>query len=472
MRLSSRIAVAVMIIAACGGPPPSATTGGDSAPSTPPWPPTFEQYATDDTLTGPPAPLDYSANPEARRFRSRLSGRTEADFAGHLAFVVWGCGTECTSHMVLDLKTGRPYDDTLVNFSCGTVTYAKSSALVVWSGDTTLEGDEKCHLLPTRYFVWSGAGLSELPGPGRPPAPFLMGDGGLGIPLTRGDTLKLEGDLSDSDQYHRYRYIRHLPRLPFHLVQVHYYESIGYHLYHERTGALFRLRGVPSVSPHGTRIVAAAPTGATSETPNGLWVYQLHGDSLAQIWRYDDDDWGARDPVWAGEDTIRFTRTWRPVRERSGDELPAMLVFADGQWELSGEEPRAPEGAGPARIGGSDLVVAGVAYKDDSGAVRRRLGAPDSLAEEVWYYRDLTVYFRKTKVEQILLSTPKYATARGLRVGDEVSRAADLYGGPCASDALIYCHPADDDVFDERGMIVEHDGPRITGIRIGAVQEL
>src|SRR5688572_21121945 len=92
--------------------------------------------------------------------------------------------------------------------------------------------------------------------------------------------------------------------------------------------------------------------------------------------------------------------------------------------------------AAQARISDADLAVAGIAYKTDSSTVRRRLGAPDSIVDGKWVYRDLTVYFKmedsdKGVVEQILLRTPRYRTARGLRVGDPIERAIELYGRSC-----------------------------------------
>jgi hypothetical protein len=129
------------------------------------WPPHFEDYATTDTLTGPAAPIDYTLDPDIRRLRTQVEGarRGKADFAGHLTFVVWGCGTQCTSNVLLDLRTGRTYDDAQVNFSCGTVHYSIGSALVVTGPDTTeAPVDATCNLDKTHYFAWSGTGLVEL----------------------------------------------------------------------------------------------------------------------------------------------------------------------------------------------------------------------------------------------------------------------------------------------------------------------
>ncbi len=91
----------------------------------------------------------------------------------------------------------------------------------------------------------------------------------------------------------------------------------------------------------------------------------------------------------------------------------------------------------PPALGDGDLVVAGLSGNADSGSVRRLLGRPDSvvLAEDVlgeqaaeWHYRDLIVSFGEDgRLDGVLLRSARYATARGLRVGDRVGRLIGLY---------------------------------------------
>lgn len=140
-------------------PPVAAAT-----PTPVPWPPTFAGYATADRLTGPAAPIDFTSNPDARRFRTLLNEARQdsADYRGHFTFVIWGCGTGCSSHVILDLASGRIYDDTLVNFSCEEIEYRQSSALVVDTPDPSLASNPACRSGATRYFVWGGSGLVEL----------------------------------------------------------------------------------------------------------------------------------------------------------------------------------------------------------------------------------------------------------------------------------------------------------------------
>ena len=76
-------------------------------------------------------------------------------------------------------------------------------------------------------------------------------------------------------------------------------------------------------------------------------------------------------------------------------------------------------------------------HRRDTVAVNSSLGPPDSVVVtlndprcEDWYYGALTLGLRDGWVYAVLLSNPEYASYRGLRVGDPLSRVIDLYGNP------------------------------------------
>ena len=150
-----------------GPAPVHAATMVAPLPAQAPWPPTFAQYATADTLKGPAAPIDFASDPDARRFRTLLNSAREdsADLNGHFTFVIWGCGTGCSGHVILDLATGKIYDDTLVNFSCEEIDYRRLSGLVIDAPDPSLTDNPVCRKGATRYFTWGGKGLVELRDP-------------------------------------------------------------------------------------------------------------------------------------------------------------------------------------------------------------------------------------------------------------------------------------------------------------------
>jgi hypothetical protein len=121
----------------------------------------------------------------------------------------------------------------------------------------------------------------------------------------------------------------------------------------------------------------------------------------------------------------------------------------------------------PVALADSDLVAAGVAYLADSAQVRRTLGAPASRDSIFWTYSGVRIRFYAGPVTQIALTTPQYATARGLRVGDRVARAKALYGTPCMRELWIYCRTVPPGP-DGRGMTLEVKDHIITEIRVGA----
>ncbi len=76
----------------------------------------------------------------------------------------------------------------------------------------------------------------------------------------------------------------------------------------------------------------------------------------------------------------------------------------------------------------SDLMVAGIGPGLGHESVAHSLGQPLSRDSTRWTYASLVVYFTGDHVEQVHLTGRKYATSRGLRVGDTARRVTDLYG--------------------------------------------
>jgi len=146
---------------------------------------------------------------------------------------------------------------------------------------------------------------------------------------------------------------------------------------------------------------------------------------------------------------------------------PVLVILALAACGPRSQPPPAP----PIALADSDLVVAGVAYGADSSEVRRVLGPPAATDSTSWRYKGLRIWFEGSKVRQMALMTPLFTTARGLRIGDAVSRVTDLYGASCTDGAYNYCRTVGDDP-DERGILVEVENRVVTDIRIGAVFDL
>lgn len=121
----------------------------------------FDAYPVTTPYSGHVGHLDLG-NPEVRRFRTRLQGALEGgpNFAGHLAIVTWGCGTQCISYAILDIRTGRLVPDTSLHFSCADVHYRRDSRLVIERGDTVNYGP--CSPTQDRLWVWQGSHLTRI----------------------------------------------------------------------------------------------------------------------------------------------------------------------------------------------------------------------------------------------------------------------------------------------------------------------
>jgi len=120
----------------------------------------------------------------------------------------------------------------------------------------------------------------------------------------------------------------------------------------------------------------------------------------------------------------------------------------------------------------SDFVVAGIAPYMHRDAVERILGRPDSVSvgfHPDLYYPGLTVSFADLGVWLMTLRTPRYQTARGLRVGESLARARRLYG---SSDVLAgeywYCG-AESALDPDQGIALVVAGARITSIKVGVI---
>jgi hypothetical protein len=79
---------------------------------TPKWsaknPPKFEDYPVTEVWHGTPAPVKLMG-PGDRMFRTRIrnGAKEPPNFAAHYRLVMWGCGSDCTTGVLVDLKTGE-----------------------------------------------------------------------------------------------------------------------------------------------------------------------------------------------------------------------------------------------------------------------------------------------------------------------------------------------------------------------------
>jgi hypothetical protein len=84
--------------------------GGLISPSPgPQQPPRFPDFpVTEPVYRGPHAAPRIKPSTAAWHFRTRIreAARMAPNFAGHYVLATWGCGAECRSYAVIDVKTG------------------------------------------------------------------------------------------------------------------------------------------------------------------------------------------------------------------------------------------------------------------------------------------------------------------------------------------------------------------------------
>jgi hypothetical protein len=123
--------------------------------------PKFEDYRTQDVLTGP-AVVPVVSRPNQRTFKTRIveEARLGVNFAGLYRIAEWGCGSSCVSIAVVNLQTGAVYYGPFKLLGYGTRRrYEGGEDELEYRGDSRLmvargcPGDRDCG---TYYFEWKG----------------------------------------------------------------------------------------------------------------------------------------------------------------------------------------------------------------------------------------------------------------------------------------------------------------------------
>lgn len=124
---------------------------------------TFEDYPAD-FYSGELAYPDFSTNPEAKRFITRIKNECAngINFAGHYTLVTWGCGSPCQSGVIVDRKTGKIYNG--FSTSLGSE-FKKDSKMIirnVGAIDTTTNLIEVCAYCEVSHEIWTGTEFIEI----------------------------------------------------------------------------------------------------------------------------------------------------------------------------------------------------------------------------------------------------------------------------------------------------------------------
>ena len=168
MQMVARIAVASLLcILEC----PAQT----AAPQLPR--PRFEEYPVSEKWAGPAAHVRLTAR-SAQLFRTRLrnAGKEPPNFAGHYRFEIWGCGSNCASGGIVDLRSGevfhpplgggRPgHDDWIIGLFMvegAAIDFKLDSRLVIVKRGMFFSEKQQRILPEEHYLLWEGRGFREL----------------------------------------------------------------------------------------------------------------------------------------------------------------------------------------------------------------------------------------------------------------------------------------------------------------------
>jgi hypothetical protein len=136
--------------------------------------PSFVDFPATDVFHGKPVP-PILTTPADRLFRTRIreGAKKGPNFAGHYTIAVWGCGSLCTSMVVVNANTGKvfpgPFDilgHFWIGYYLGDTTdkdapyldYRLTSNLLVVRGCPE-DADEKC---ATYFYKWTNRGFRLL----------------------------------------------------------------------------------------------------------------------------------------------------------------------------------------------------------------------------------------------------------------------------------------------------------------------
>lgn len=123
--------------------------------------PKFENYAVG-IYDGKLKAIDFSSNPEATMYRSRLSEYLgeKPNFAGHYIMAEIGCGSNCNGGMIIDAVDGKVYSAGVPTAMNGR-DYRPDSTLQILNGSDYADNEDILNPydsvtanLPVEYHVW------------------------------------------------------------------------------------------------------------------------------------------------------------------------------------------------------------------------------------------------------------------------------------------------------------------------------
>ncbi|GEM_PF-5574852 len=125
-------------------------------------PPQFEDYAVTAIFSGTPTKVNYTSNPTAGKYRTRLNKgvKNGANFAGHYSVVEIGCGSNCQNYWIIDVENGKIFEFMQLKSQRG-ATYKINSKLFIADKQPEISpsADDPTTTVPIRYFVFENNAL-------------------------------------------------------------------------------------------------------------------------------------------------------------------------------------------------------------------------------------------------------------------------------------------------------------------------
>ncbi len=99
----------------------------------------FQKYPVAKYYNGPISKINLNSDPNAFQFRTRLESgiKQGPNYSGSFSVIEWGCGTNCTQIVIVDVETGTICDWAV---TCGSSDYRLDSNLLVINPGTTEDG--------------------------------------------------------------------------------------------------------------------------------------------------------------------------------------------------------------------------------------------------------------------------------------------------------------------------------------------
>lgn len=123
----------------------------------------FEDYQVE-VYKGELAPPDFSSNPDAKRFITRITKACKegVNFAGHYTLVTWGCGSPCQSGVVVDRKTGKIYGGYGTSLGAEFKIDSKMIIRNIDALDKKINLIKHCAYCNVNHEIWTGETFEEV----------------------------------------------------------------------------------------------------------------------------------------------------------------------------------------------------------------------------------------------------------------------------------------------------------------------